>query len=443
VQPFDKHTANAGELESCGADLLAAVGESITNGDLTRQAYAPAVANWSGVCAPEIAAAHSAFTAGAESSRAALAWAAVTIRYWAAQVRSFNQRVDEIVSALNSRAPSYGATGSNGQPPDAGAIASAKAAAEAAAKQDWWTAYNTYIVDGGNRAASMLQQGPTEQNISEAIRVGALNAPEGWNPLPGMWEALRGNAIPPFDSPLGLLGLGLFGLGRLGSFSGWGASWMDKVAYGVYVNGHWRGTPSGGRIWIDPYWRATPGDVAARARWATFGKWSGRAGAVLAVGTGALNQWMMDSGRSDLTTSERVGRTAWRGGIAGGATILGAKAGAAGGAAIGTLIFPGVGTVIGGVIGGVVGGAIGAGLGNKIADLTVDAAGWTAQKITDGATWTADKIGDGASWTADRIGDGAEWAGDRASDAKDWVGDRASDVGDALSGAASAVNPFD
>jgi hypothetical protein len=432
VQPFDKHNANVAELEQCGSELLAAVGESMANGELTRQAYAPAVANWNGMCAPEIAAAPGPFTAGAQASRAALAWAAVVTRYWAAAVRSFNRRVDEIVAGLDGQGPTYGATGTGGQPPTAGQIATARATIEAAAKQEWWRAYNEYIVDRGTRTAAMLQQGPTEQNIREAIDVGALAPPEGWNPLPGLWDALTGGFMPPFAGPFGPLGLGLYGLSWAATMTESGANWLSRVTYGVYVRGHWRRTPSGGRIWINPSWRSTPGDVASRARWTTFGRWAGRAGAVVAVGTSALNQWALDSGRTDLTTTERVGRSAWRGGVTGGAIVLGTQGGFAAGAAIGTAIFPGAGTVVGGVVGGVIGGAIGAGAGDKIADLTVDAAGWTAERISDGVTWTAD-----------RVGDGAGWVGERASDGAGWVGDRARDVGGAISDGFSAVNPFD
>ena len=117
MQPFDKHQANTGELEQCGASLLGTIGQSIANGHTTDGAYRPAIGNWTGMCAPEIAAAPGPFHQGAAQTRAALAWAAVVTRYWASQVTAFNARVDAIVSDLNAQGPHYGATGSNGDPP--------------------------------------------------------------------------------------------------------------------------------------------------------------------------------------------------------------------------------------------------------------------------------------------------------------------------------------
>jgi hypothetical protein len=404
VQPFDKHTANLGELESCGANLIGKAAEAIENGKATQRAYAPAIANWNGMCAPELQAAQQPVGTSAEQASHALAWAAVATRYWATQVRAFNTEVDAIVSRLNAKGPTYGAEGTGGEPPTAGQVSAAKASAEAAAKQEWWRAYNTYVVDGGTRAAAMLQAGPTEVNVAEARRVGAL-PPASLNPLPNIWDALKGEAVPPLDNPLGWFATLMWGAGR-GVFAGTTLSNAMDLRYRNRVRGHWRGTPNGGRIWIEPYWRMKPGlgsnpaARAAQARWSAAGKWIGRGGVVLAAGTSFLDQWTRDAGRTDVGTGERVARSATRGAIVGGAAwggaALGAKGGALAGAAIGSAI-PVLGTaagaVVGGVVGGIVGGVVASGVANKVADYAVEAVDDVGEALGD----AADAVGDAVS----------------------------------------------
>jgi hypothetical protein len=142
------------------------------------------------------------------------------------------------------------------------------------------------------------------------------------------------------------------------------------------VRGHWRGTPSGGRTWVDPYlrrgkWveaREVP-DLAKRAGSLRAAKGAGIAGAALAYGTAGLDQWVQDSGRPDLSGGERVARTAAASALVGTTSVagamVGAKVGAVWGAALGSAV-PGVGTVAGAAVGALVGGVIGSGVGQAI-----------------------------------------------------------------------------
>ena len=129
----------------------------------------------------------------------------------------------------------------------------------------------------------------------------------------------------------------------------------------------------------------------------------GVAGNVLTVGLDGREQWRADADDPALTRSERVGRTAVRGAIEGGATVLGA-------AALGTALspFPG-GTFVGGVVGGKIG-EIG---GKLAADIAVE---------------HVDDVIELASDAKDLAGDAAE----TASDAVDAVGDVAREVSDKL-----------
>lgn len=415
MQPFERHQADLGALEACASQLVDQAAEAMENGDLTRQAYQPAVENWDGMGAPELRDAVTPLQDDCQGASHALAWAGVVARYWAGQVQTFNAAVDAI-----DQGPHYGAIGANGEPPSDGAVE----AARSAARQRWWEVHDLYILEGGNRVEAMLRDGPTQEHVSEVRAAGVLPGP-GLNPLPDMANSAAGEVVPPdrgwFDQALWTAGRGLFVAGTTGAL-------MD-LRYRTYVRGHWRGVPSGGRTYVNPYWRMRPGMGsnpamrASQARWARGARWAGRAGTVVAFGTSAWDQWSRDAGRSDIGTGERVARAGTRGAlVAGGAwagAAVGAKGGALAGAAIGS-IFPGPGTAIGAAVGGIVGGVGGAIVGSGLANMA------------------ADYAVEGVSWAGDRLSDGVDWAGDRLSDA----GDMLSDAGDALGDAGGAVKDF-
>jgi uncharacterized protein YukE len=226
-----------------------------------------------------------------------------------------------------------------------------------------------------------------------------------------MWSALEGNVVPP--STMGPAGYGSWGLGLGLSIFGPTASWMTQVRFGRFaprdalgrfmpLDAPWYKTAY--RAMQGDSWIALPYRSAGRAGWETAGKWAGRAGGAVSVGTAGLDQWMRDSGRTDLSTTERVGRATYRGAVAGGAAWGGAVAGTEMGGAIGTAICPGVGTVVGGVVGGVAGGVVGSGVGNWVADHTVDWAGDRVQDVSDGVSSAVHTAGDVADDVKDTVG---------------------------------------
>lgn len=332
MQPFDRHPANVGALRQCGSALLNSSVEAINNGEATRSAYAPAISNWQGMCAPELTAAGRPVQDGATSSQYALAWAAAVTQYWGTQVEAFNTQVDAITANLASEAANdYGATGTGSEPPTDDQIADARAGVTHAARQQWHQAHATYIEDGRARAAAMLRDGPTEAHLLALHDSGVL-AGHGFNPLPGMWNSLKELVTPAaYLGSLGFVALGTnTSLLLLGGFT----TWTSNVRYGAFKP---RG-PGGAFIsprtapWYMRFqsrnWSATAYNAAARGRWGQVGRWGNRAAGVLAVGTSAFDQWSRDSGRTDLATDERVGRAATRGVVAGGATWAGAALGA-------------------------------------------------------------------------------------------------------------------
>ena len=171
----------------------------------------------------------------------------------------------------------------------------------------------------------------------------------------------------------------------------------------TWIAPYTRSTPSGGTTTVRGHYRGgqwvgpqTLADDAARAQWAGRAQWIGRGGNVLAVGAAGLDQWVEDSNRTDLTTTDRVGRTAGAATFVGGVSVaggmagaaLGAKGGALAGAAIGSVIpivGTGAGAAVGGVVGAIGGGIVGSGLANAAANEVKGFAVDAGQAVANGA----------------------------------------------------------
>jgi RHS repeat-associated protein len=199
------------------------------------------------------------------------------------------------------------------------------------------------------------------------------------------------------------------------------------VRAGTMVSGHWRRTPSGGRVWVSPHFRSG-GSVSSYLRgnsttqaWGRVGRVAGPLGTIFSGIAGGIDQHGEDADRRGLSTTDRVGRTG--GAAAGSAGLslagglggawLGARGGAAVGGAIGSVI-PGAGTAAGGVVGGTVG-AIGGGI-----------------------------VGSGAgSWVADQVSEGFATGGQAAANTAVGAWDATEGVRDTAGGVLHSINPFD
>lgn len=222
--------------------------------------------------------------------------------------------------------------------------------------------------------------------------------PEFWKQSferPTFWEdmigAVKGLAIAPSDK--GLVAFGLWGLDRGLSFGTKLADWTAKLqlAHIVPRDENGRIQPSKNASWLkkvrwamdDKNWSAQRGNAGAWRSWkqgfGTWSKWAGRGGTAISFAGSAWDQWTHDSGRTDLSTGDKVQRAAYRGTVVGASSWAGgwagAEAGAAAGGAIGTAVEPGGGTAVGAVLGGVggfVGGVAGGYGGNWLVDQTID-----------------------------------------------------------------------
>lgn len=133
-------------------------------------------------------------------------------------------------------------------------------------------------------------------------------------------------------------------------------------------------------------------------------KASGPVGNGLTVATAGHQQWQDDADDPRLSTADRVGRTAVRAGLEGGAALAGGFVGGQYGAAIGTMILPGAGTAIGTVVGAGVGAFVATEAGRAAVDTAVE----TVDDVIDLAESAADAAGEAASDAAEAVGDAAE-----------------------------------
>ncbi|WP_436532171.1 hypothetical protein [Actinoplanes sp. HUAS TT8] len=193
MTPFDRHAANTGEIEARAADFERLAGKALDLKTVTDKAFKPAEADWDGMCAEELRAAPEPLRRDAQESSAALAWAAAPLRYWEGRVKAFNTEVDRITGDLAGGAKDhYGAKGVDGKPPTDADVTEARLTAEAGARQKWWTAYNTDIVEGAGTAAGMFRDGPTEANLKAARDAGALPSTPGvFSVFPAYWHEIN------------------------------------------------------------------------------------------------------------------------------------------------------------------------------------------------------------------------------------------------------------
>jgi len=398
-----------GSIERVASELTTAHGAlTTTQGDVTSGVSRVVPGSWQGSAA-------GAFQGHMATEGSAIETLARTTAQMASvlnQLASTLRRAQSLAQQAEGIAHAHGLTvGSDGQvsmpvgraglPPDPAQV---RARAEAQTVMDG--ARST--AHGAQAQASAALSGLSVPQVQPGVSVQAAAAwaqqgvPKSFGE--DLWKALRGNVLPP--SAMGALGVGLWGFGRGLSVMGGTSSWMTKVVLGRFAPRGDLGrfvSPADMSLWERAIastdgknWVANPFMSDTRGAWASVGKWGGRAGGVLAIGTSALGQWMQDSGNPNLDTSQRIGRSAYRGVVAGGAAWGGAVAGAEAGAAIGTLIGP-EGTVIGGIVGGIAGGVIGSGVGNWVVDHTVNAVG-------DGAKAVTHAVGDAGSTVIHDVG---------------------------------------
>lgn len=427
LQPFDKHRADTDSLTSCGSTLISKAAEGITNGKLTKDAYAPAHESVRGMCSPVVQTADRAVQKNSQEVTANLAWAAVVSTYWGNKVVDFNTEVDRITSALGSDISAHGASGST---PGDGKTADEEA------KDAYWKAHQTFIEDGGRHARAMLRDGPSKGNIELAIEAGAL-PPMSWDA--GSFDEYVDGFIGIFKPPNGDNVDFAIWAGKAGSLAAlWPGFAMNTYRTklpirplpplsprGPYLSPITRAYPS---LRATDWWRRGPGlypgspasytslrhPLTFQSAPGVYTRWGHAARfatnkvfyPLTAVG-GAYDQWSRDANRTDLSDGAKTTRAATRGAVKLGGTYLGIEGGAIIGAklggAIGTFVpIPGVGTVggaiIGSIVGGIVGGVVGSGLADEVADHAVEWATSAYDAVADSPVGTAiEETGDALS----------------------------------------------
>nr|WP_300149986.1 hypothetical protein [Propionicimonas sp.] len=242
------------------------------------------------------------------------------------------------------------------------------------------TAYNRKVAVY-NACVTTVADRRDQEDAAHSALTSALSAARHTGPVE--WFLATLGFIPRSGSDGG--DLALFGAAQGLKYSGWAARLLrsGNIRFTPRLpNGQFR-TVGDMSVWQRMWagrtasnWVGKPYQGASAARWATVGKWAGRAGTVVAFAASAWGQWSADADDPSLNTGAKVARAATVGAATAAGGWAGAWAGAQVGAAIGTLGGP-VGAAVGGIVGGVIGGVIGSGVGQAAGDWLKGAIGDT------------------------------------------------------------------
>jgi hypothetical protein len=192
LEPLESHPADTAHLEEIAVQLDNLATRAVDQERVRQHTFDPAVDSWEGMAAPELRNADDGLRQRIWGASGGAAWGAVPLRYWAAQVTSFNSIARSLAFNLEEH---VGGSNRRETPEEI----EAWQAARAQARERWHEAYNTYIEEGGAAAAAMYEQGPTGRNVSLAHEAGVLTVSPAmavltatWHERQMLWEA--GNA---------------------------------------------------------------------------------------------------------------------------------------------------------------------------------------------------------------------------------------------------------
>ena len=174
--------------------------------------------------------------------------------------------------------------------PPAGQTPAEAQAALQVARTQWWTAYDTYIETGGDQAATMLREGPNQQNVRLAKSAGVL--PQSTNDVwTDIFNAGKGWFLP--SDALGWPGYASWGFGKRGMAFGASVKFLQQIQIGRFAprDALGRFVSPGELSWWqraaavteDSSWIPKSGQAGAYSAWGTAGKWAGRAGVAVGV----------------------------------------------------------------------------------------------------------------------------------------------------------------
>lgn len=410
---FEHYPATPGSIDGvAGRAGSAAAGVSSVAGDIDAQSQTASSAVTGTLQGPLMTAPDPVMSTSRSISAAAIV-AEGCLNRWSSTVAAYNTAIDELNARYESaRASSFGvdagqffdggtATPQQKQGDYDSAVASAGATMMGTLRAEKAELDRQLDADA-DTVAAMLDEGPTDE-VATALASGG-DLPPGSAGLAGyLWDALRGQVIPPLEK--GPWDIGLWALGRGGAGLGIGVNIARYAQYGRFaprVNGSYVRIPSsrisqGVMAMSQRNWQAKPHTSAIRGRWGTAGNVAKVGGVGLAGVTGGLDQWSRDANRTDLSTTDRAARAGTRGALTAGGAWAGGVVGGKVGAGVGFAIGGPPGAAVGAIVGGVVGGVIGSGVANEVADHAVELADDAvdlAGDAVDGVTDAAGEVGD-------------------------------------------------
>lgn len=187
--PFDQHPGDPGAIRAAGDDLTAVARTTLDLERVALSVFRPALRSWEGVASEELRAAPAPVRRAGLQSAVRHSWGGAVLGYWAGQISAFNSAVVTVRTMLDLKRQIFFVD---------------QEEALANASREWHRVHDQYIVDGGDRVAQMLAEGPTSAN-QEFLRQMDL-APAGIDRVfVGLWQEL----VPPTSDRVTLLNLNI------------------------------------------------------------------------------------------------------------------------------------------------------------------------------------------------------------------------------------------
>lgn len=187
IAPVEQHPAKPEIIDEHARELARLAEQALRTDELTQRAFEPATAHWEGLGAHELFTAPVRIKRRVAAGSEALAWAAAALHYWAERVRTFNQVVADIQDRWSATlrpviagvpVPLDGVVHAFGLPDNFEHF-----------REEWWTAYRTYIEEGEDQVAAMLREGPSLAHVRLIREVGPVPESGAWSFFHARWDA--------------------------------------------------------------------------------------------------------------------------------------------------------------------------------------------------------------------------------------------------------------
>lgn len=193
IGPMERHPGHPETIEQHARELSHLAEQALRVEATTDRTFEAATAHWEGLRAYELLTAPLPVKRRVAAGSEALAWAAAALHYWADRVRSFNQVVADLELRwhLPPRSLNPNASLPTGGPFPAVLPIDPQeqlATHREELRQEWRSAYQTYIEEGEQQVAAMLREGPTLTHLRLLREAGQAPDTGAWSFFQARWD---------------------------------------------------------------------------------------------------------------------------------------------------------------------------------------------------------------------------------------------------------------